>query len=293
MARSSTHEWSARTSRASRARGHDRPPRTSCRLDQGWRSGRDAVFPGRQYYWHFVDFVWIGLFQRPLPALMTASHALGGRALLSLALVVSASFRRRGPARRGAHDVSGSGRSVDARALRARTADSCKSAGCRAHSLCAEFSSCHGIDASGATGRHRFWSGWRDDRLWLSSGWMPLAEPTASPNASRQSSTAAGSRHRAIRHLTGAIVWHPGIPLGLDISHANVAVGFSLFALNCAPATPSQARRRARRRNPGAALHGVTKTMIWEAVRTGPGNMPRFGPGTLSSSQVDDIVGTS
>jgi hypothetical protein len=31
--------------------------------------------------------------------------------------------------------------------------------------------------------------------------------------------------------------------------------------------------------------------MVWEAIRTGPGNMPRFGPGTISPSQVVDIVG--
>jgi hypothetical protein len=35
----------------------------------------------------------------------------------------------------------------------------------------------------------------------------------------------------------------------------------------------------------------VTKTIVWEAIRTGPGNMPRFGPGTLSPAQVLDIVG--
>ena len=31
--------------------------------------------------------------------------------------------------------------------------------------------------------------------------------------------------------------------------------------------------------------------MVWEAIRTGPGNMPRFGPGTISPAQVVDVVG--
>jgi ubiquinol-cytochrome c reductase cytochrome c subunit len=71
-----------------------------------------------------------------------------------------------------------------------------------------------------------------------------------------------------------------------------VAEGFSLFALNCAPChTITGAGDALADGIQAPPLHGVTKTMVWEAVRTGPGNMPRFGPGTLSSQQITDVIG--
>jgi ubiquinol-cytochrome c reductase cytochrome c subunit len=122
---------------------------------------------------------------------------------------------------------------------------------------------------------------------------MPLAEPTAEPERKPAKFDRSGVLD-IVRYVTSLApsFGNPGIPLGLDISHANVAVGFSLFALNCAPChTITGAGDALADGIQAPPLHGVTKTMIWEAVRTGPGNMPRFGPGTLSSSQVDDIVG--
>jgi ubiquinol-cytochrome c reductase cytochrome c subunit len=38
------------------------------------------------------------------------------------------------------------------------------------------------------------------------------------------------------------------------------------------------------------SLHIATPREIYEAIRTGPGNMPRFGPNTLSRKQVEDII---
>ena len=71
-----------------------------------------------------------------------------------------------------------------------------------------------------------------------------------------------------------------------------MAEGFSLFALNCAPChTITGAGDALADGVTAPPLHGVTKTMVWEAIRTGPGNMPRFGPGTISPAQVVDIVG--
>jgi ubiquinol-cytochrome c reductase cytochrome c subunit len=37
-------------------------------------------------------------------------------------------------------------------------------------------------------------------------------------------------------------------------------------------------------------LHGATPVEVAEAVRTGPGNMPVFGPGTFTNQQVNSIV---
>jgi ubiquinol-cytochrome c reductase cytochrome c subunit len=122
---------------------------------------------------------------------------------------------------------------------------------------------------------------------------MPLAEPTAEPER-KPAKFDRTEVLEIVRYVTSLAPSfdNPGIPVGLDISHANVAVGFSLFALNCAPChTITGAGDALADGIQAPPLHGVTKTMVWEAVRTGPGNMPRFGPGTLSGAQVDDIVG--
>ena len=129
--------------------------------------------------------------------------------------------------------------------------------------------------------------------LWLSSGWMPLAEPTAEPERKPAKFDRAEVLD-IVRYVTSLApsFGNPAVPFDLDISHANVAEGFSLFALNCAPChTITGAGDALAGGIQAPPLHGVTKTMVWEAVRTGPGNMPRFGPGTISPSQVVDIVG--
>jgi ubiquinol-cytochrome c reductase cytochrome c subunit len=122
---------------------------------------------------------------------------------------------------------------------------------------------------------------------------MPLAEPTAEPE--RKPAKFDRAQVLAIvRYVTSLApsFGNPAIPFDLDISKANVAEGFSLFALNCAPChTITGAGDALADGIQAPPLHGVTKTMVWEAIRTGPGNMPRFGPGTISPSQVADIVG--
>jgi len=154
-------------------------------------------------------------------------------------------------------------------------------------------STCHGIGAEGGDRAPPLLGvGGATIDLWLSSGWMPLAEPTVEP----QRKPPKFNRPEVlaiVRYITSlAPSYGPGIPFHLDISNADVAEGFSLFALNCAPChTITGAGDALADGIQAPPLHGVTKTMVWEAIRTGPGNMPRFGPGTLSEKQVIDIVG--
>jgi ubiquinol-cytochrome c reductase cytochrome c subunit len=155
-------------------------------------------------------------------------------------------------------------------------------------------SSCHGIGAEG--GRRApplLGVGAATVDLWLSAGWMPLAEPTAEPQP-KPAKFPRAQVLEIVRYVTSLVPssTNPGIPYSLDISHADVAQGFSLFALNCAPChTITGAGDALADGIYAPPLHGVTKTMVWEAIRTGPGNMPRFGPGTISPAQVVDIVG--
>ena len=56
------HVRPARSARAARARGDDRPARAAGGPIKGGDPGETAVFQAVSYYWHFVDIVWIGLF---------------------------------------------------------------------------------------------------------------------------------------------------------------------------------------------------------------------------------------
>ena len=228
---------------------------------------------------------------------MTASHALLRRALLSFALLVSASFVGTFLLGGGRAEVSGSGSSngVNAASLTSQDSTATGSPLAAGRTLFVQnCSSCHGIDASGGNRAPPLLGvGGATVDLWLSSGWMPLAEPTAEPER-KPAKFDRTEVLEIVRYVTSLApsFGNPGIPFGLDISHANVAEGFSMFALNSAPChTITGAGDALADGIQAPPLHGVTKTMVWEAVRTGPGNMPRFGPGTLSSAQVVDIVG--
>lgn len=224
---------------------------------------------------------------------MTA-HGFWRRALLSLALVVSASFL-------GVFVLGGRGdsaRSSTVAAASLTSQDSLSNAAQLAagRTLFVEnCSSCHGIGAEG--GRRApplLGVGSATVDLWLSSGWMPLAEPTVQPTR-KPAKFARPQVLEIVKYVTSLAPVTPGnpsIPFGLNISKADVAEGFSLFALNCAPChTITGAGDALADGVTAPPLHGVTKTMVWEAIRTGPGNMPRFGPGTISPAQVVDIVG--
>ncbi len=228
---------------------------------------------------------------------MTASRAFWRRSLLSFALLVSAGyvgvFLLGGG--RGGVSPDGAPSGVNAASLTSQDSPTTASQLELGRTLFVQnCSSCHGIGAEGGNRAPQLLGvGGATVDLWLSSGWMPLAEPTAAPERKPAKFDRAEVLD-IVRYVTSLSpsFGNPGVPSGIDISHANVAEGFSLFALNCAPChTITGAGDALAGGIQAPPLHGVTKTMVWEAVRTGPGNMPRFGPGTLSPSQVVDIVG--
>jgi len=226
------------------------------------------------------------------------SPTLWRRALLTLALLVSASFIGVFVLGGGRGDASRASGSTEVASASLTSQDSPTDADelAAGRTLFVEnCSSCHGISAEGGVRAPPLLGvGGATVDLWLSSGWMPLAEPAAEPERKPAKFDRAQVLEivRYVTSLAPTTPGNPGIPFGLEISHADVAEGFSLFALNCAPChTITGAGDALADGIQAPSLHGVTKTMVWEAIRTGPGNMPRFGPGTISPGQVVDIVG--
>jgi|HubBroStandDraft_1064217.scaffolds.fasta_scaffold74124_2 ubiquinol-cytochrome c reductase cytochrome c subunit len=151
-------------------------------------------------------------------------------------------------------------------------------------------SSCHGINALGSGRAPNLQGvGAATVDLWLSAGWMPLAEPTSQPEDKPPRFT-ADQIQQIVDYVTSLSPGGVPIPT-VDLSNADVATGFDLFVLNCAGChTITGAGDELAGLIRAPSLHGVAPTQVAEAILTGPGNMPRFSSAVLSPQQVNDVV---
>ncbi len=125
--------------------------------------------------------------------------------------------------------------------------------------------------------------------LWVSSGWMPLANPTAEPIT--KPPLFSRSQIVDIAEYVGS--FEPGgQPIwAVNLSHTSESAGLSLFALNCAPChTITGAGDAISDGQFAPSLHGVTATQIAEAMRQGPGNMPPFAVTQISNAQLANLA---
>jgi ubiquinol-cytochrome c reductase cytochrome c subunit len=155
-------------------------------------------------------------------------------------------------------------------------------------------SSCHGTDAEGsAVAPDLQGVGPATVDFWVSTGRMPLADAAAQATRKPARFTQAQSEDIAafVGSLAPAANGYPaGIPQ-VNLKGANLADGNSLFVLNCAACHTITGAGDALANGAYApSLHQATAYQVAEAIRTGPGNMPVFGSGTLSNQQVADIV---
>ena len=159
--------------------------------------------------------------------------------------------------------------------------------------------SCHGVDANGVTpdavgGGYPALAGVVGPAavdFWIESGRMPAANPKAvqanrmPARLDRQQALAIASW---INSLTSATTL-PYVP-NPSVSSGDVSNGFALFALNCAACHTITGDGDALGYSTfSPALRHIPAYQVAEAIRTGPGNMPRFS-GNLSDAQVRDIV---
>jgi ubiquinol-cytochrome c reductase cytochrome c subunit len=154
--------------------------------------------------------------------------------------------------------------------------------------------SCHGVDATGGVvGVPLVGVGPATVDFWVGTGRMPLGNiatqpiqktPRLSPKKILQIAAFVGS-------LGPTANGYPkGIPV-VNLKGANLSEGFSMFVLNCAACHTITGSGDALADGFSApTLHKATPTQAVEALRTGPANMPHFGPNQLSDQQVADIV---
>jgi ubiquinol-cytochrome c reductase cytochrome c subunit len=154
----------------------------------------------------------------------------------------------------------------------------------------ANCSSCHGPNAQGTDrGPNLVGVGAATVDFWVSTGRMPLAYPGA--QAVRKPVLFSRTQQLAIvSYVTSLGAGGPGIP-AVNTQAASQSNGNDIFGLNCAGCHVITGTGDALANSAFApSLYQASPTQIAEAIRTGPGNMPRFGPGTLSDQQVNDVV---
>jgi ubiquinol-cytochrome c reductase cytochrome c subunit len=158
----------------------------------------------------------------------------------------------------------------------------------------ANCSSCHGVDGSGGVvGVNLVGVGPATADFWVGTGRMPLGNILTQPK--RKAPRFTPKEILEISAFVGSLGptasgYPNGIPV-VDTKGANVAKGNSMFVLNCAACHTITGSGDALADGFSApSLHQASPTQAVEAIRTGPANMPHFGPNQLSNRQVADIV---
>lgn len=156
--------------------------------------------------------------------------------------------------------------------------------------------SCHGTQANGVPANGTAGAfpdlvglGPATINFWVDSGRMPAANPR-SIEANRRVPRLTHDQALAVSAWVDSL--SPGFPLipYPHLKNANVADGAALFALNCASCHTIEGDGDALAMSTfSPSLRKIPSIEVAEAIRTGPGNMPRF-TGNLSDTQVDDIV---
>jgi ubiquinol-cytochrome c reductase cytochrome c subunit len=156
--------------------------------------------------------------------------------------------------------------------------------------------SCHGVDANGvpADGTSGAYPnlvglGAATVDFWVASGRMPAADPR-SVQAERRTPRLTDAQAVAIAGWVNSLSpAYPAIP-SPNLSAGSVSQGAALFALNCAACHTIEGDGDALADDTFApSLRNIPAYQVVEAIRTGPGNMPRF-TGNLSDYQVRNIV---
>jgi len=155
-------------------------------------------------------------------------------------------------------------------------------------------SSCHGVDASGTDKAPNLQGlGPATVDFWVSTGRMPLAVATVQP-VQKPPRFDRKQTLQIVAFVTSLAPTAHDYPSGIpdvDLAAGNLVEGNTLFVLNCAGChTITGAGDALANGFFAPSLHRIYPRQIAEAIRTGPTQMPHFGPGNLSDQQVTDIV---
>ena len=148
---------------------------------------------------------------------------------------------------------------------------------------------CHGPDGRGTDqGPSLLGVGAASADFYLSTGRMPLDRPRA--QAERKRPAYSPAEIALLTAYVASLGAGPPVP-DVDPARGDLTVGYTLYADNCASCHSSAGAGGAL----GHAVYAPPLTRasareVAEAVRIGPGAMPRFGPDTFDDHEVDSIA---
>jgi ubiquinol-cytochrome c reductase cytochrome c subunit len=151
-------------------------------------------------------------------------------------------------------------------------------------------SSCHGVDLRGGTNAPTLRGvGAATADFFVSTGRMPAAVPWLEIGHSGQLPYLTPQQQDAVvRYVASA---SPGPPIPIVAASGDAVRGRTLFEQNCMHCHGVDAAGGAIGRGDWApSLDRATITQVAEAIRIGPGQMPRFGPHQIDAASLDDIA---
>ncbi|RXW32330.1 cytochrome bc1 complex diheme cytochrome c subunit [Propioniciclava flava] len=157
-------------------------------------------------------------------------------------------------------------------------------------------SSCHGLNGEGTSqGPSLVGVGAASVDFQMSTGRMPMARP--GEQAPRKVNTYTAEEIGKISAYVASLGPGPAIPHSSQydyskLSDEEIARGGELFRTNCSACHQAGANGGALPNGKFAPpLHGVEPLHIYEAVRTGPQQMPVFAAGAIPDEDIAAIIG--
>jgi ubiquinol-cytochrome c reductase cytochrome c subunit len=153
-------------------------------------------------------------------------------------------------------------------------------------------SSCHGLAAEGTSvAPSLIGAGAASTHFQVSTGRMPMAQPSV--QVERKDPVYDEEQTAALAAYVASLGPGPASPTAeqLDTTNADLARGGELFRTNCAQCHNFAGKGAALTEGKYApSLMPSTPQQVWEAMLTGPQNMPVFGDGTLTEEDKQDIL---
>jgi ubiquinol-cytochrome c reductase cytochrome c subunit len=155
----------------------------------------------------------------------------------------------------------------------------------------ANCATCHGMNAQGtAVAPSLYGVGAASVSFQVGTGRMPLA--AQGPQAEQKPAQFTDAQVADLAAWVASLAPGPGIPEAKYLKgNGDAAVGAELFRVNCAMCHNVAGAGGALTEGKFApALTGVTAAHIYEAMVTGPQNMPVFNDANLTPTQKSDII---
>ena len=122
----------------------------------------------------------------------------------------------------------------------------------------------------------------------LSTGRMPLSDSEDQPV--RKDPAYSPAEIEALVAYVSSLGDGPALP-EVDTAGADLAAGGTVFRANCQPCHSASGSGGALSYGRSApSLGSATPTEVGAAVRSGPGQMPVFGPDVISPEELDDLA---